>query len=110
MDLLTFGVSLSGAKRLKEPMLPAYDQKQLAGYHGLQAQLEAMDYMEENWVLADMDRQAIRRLQAQRGEGPPPNVLQAAMAGWGPGNLEILPRSKCRKRGCFYLIALEEDS
>ena len=25
----------------------------------------------------------------QRGEGPPPNALQAVMAGWGPGNLQV---------------------
>lgn len=79
----------TGRRHLKEPMVPAFDQLQLAARHGLQAQLEALDYMKERWVLADMERSAIRRLQAQRGEGPPPNALQAAMAGWGPGNLQV---------------------
>ena len=56
-----------------------------------QAQLEALDYMKDKWVLADMERSAIHRLQSQRGEGPPPNLLQAAMAGWGPGNMQTVP-------------------
>jgi len=41
------------------------DQKQLAAQHGLQAQLEGLDYMSDSWCLADMERAAIRRLQAQ---------------------------------------------
>ena len=81
----------SGCRRLTQRMNPALDQLQLAARHGLQAQLEALDYMKDSWVLADMERSAIRRLQLQRGEGPPPNALQAAMAGWGPGNMQAVP-------------------
>lgn len=92
----------TGHRRLKEPMMPAFDQLQLAARHGLQAQLEALDYMKEKWVLADMERSAIRRLQAQRGEGPPPNALQAAMAGWGPGNLQVVPLVGMRT-GCVHM-------
>ncbi len=44
---------------------PSFDQLQLAAHHGLQAQLEALDYMKDSWCLADMDRDSIRRLQAQ---------------------------------------------
>jgi hypothetical protein len=52
----------------------------------------------------------------QRGEGPPPNALQAVMAGWGPGNLQVFfslslwilfspPEYWFRKYGfCWYLV------
>ena len=31
--------------------------------HGLQAQLEALDYSDPRWFLADLDRDTIQRLQ-----------------------------------------------
>jgi hypothetical protein len=102
----------AGRKRLKEPLMPGFDQLQLAARHGLQAQLEALDYMKEKWMLADMERSAIRRLQAQRGEGPPPNALQAAMAGWGPGNLQVVPADIIRTwlRAPLWLVPCPEGA
>ena len=82
----------TGHRRLKEPMMPAFDQLQRAARHGLQAQLEALDYMKEKWVLADMERSAIRRLQAQRGEGPSgeeEHELRRAVAGAGAVHPEM---------------------
>jgi len=83
----------AGWKRLKETLVPANDERVMAARNGFQAQLEAIDYCRENWFLADLDRKTIKTLQAQRGEGLPPNAFQAAMAGWGTGNFRRLPES-----------------
>eukprot|EP00277_Geminigera_cryophila_P013803 CAMPEP_0179436812 /NCGR_PEP_ID=MMETSP0799-20121207/20785_1 /TAXON_ID=46947 /ORGANISM="Geminigera cryophila, Strain CCMP2564" /LENGTH=408 /DNA_ID=CAMNT_0021217283 /DNA_START=307 /DNA_END=1530 /DNA_ORIENTATION=- len=102
----------AGVRRLSEPMMPSFDQLRLAARHGLQAQLEGMDYMKDSWVLADMDRTAIRLLQRQRGEGAAPSALEAAMAGWGPGNLQLVPADIVRRwlRAPLWMVPCPEGA
>jgi len=84
-----------GRKRLNTKLFPPKEQIALARDHGLQAQMEALDYSSKSWFLADLDKDTIQDLQWLRAEGGQPDTLRTMVQGWGSGNFRTLPE-RCR--------------
>ena len=54
--------------RLKTQLQPTEDARNLAGVHGLRAQLDALNLLSPNWYVADIPKQELIKLQEEAGE------------------------------------------